>query len=399
MGKEAFTRFFNKRSAQLAAVALLSILTLVFLLQTYHKASRPMGFDLTSYLESARALFHGENPYRTGSAFPYIYPMFLALLLIPLTLVPYWFSVTIWYVVGVLSLALMLRFLADVWGFSHELKWGSHLYLPSAALCILLTPIIQNNLLNGQANFLVVLLCVLFLHSYVKRKPALAALFLALAISIKIIPGILLVFLAVRRDWRTLAMTAGLTALLCLAPWIFLRDQTWSIYAEYFRSTLIGSLNVPSVSNGSPVFFSLAGLVSYLAPAASDWPWLKPVSLLIVLAATVWLDLRACRRGLAGDTLAFASYLLAGLLILPITETHHLALMIPALFLVMLAFLGGARLTTSQGMAMTLGPCIAVLLGTSFKRGPFLFLAVASLFAFVVWIRNRESATVPQEPA
>src|SRR5204862_207695 len=71
-----------------AALAWAAVLCVVLFAQTWVRAERPNGIDLTSYLLSARALLHGDSPYLLPTPFPYLYPATLAFLLIPLTFVP-----------------------------------------------------------------------------------------------------------------------------------------------------------------------------------------------------------------------------------------------------------------------------------------------------------------------
>src|SRR2546425_135045 len=88
---------------------LLLILAVVFLAQTHRKAARPGGYDFTSYLQSAQALAAGADPYHTGTPFPYIYPLFLAFLLVPLTYVPSAVAVTLWFALGAACLHISLK--------------------------------------------------------------------------------------------------------------------------------------------------------------------------------------------------------------------------------------------------------------------------------------------------
>ena len=87
------------------ALAVIITVTLVFFAQTIGKAYRSEGNDFSAYLLAAEALWAGGNPYQLEMVFPYIYPLTLATILIPLAVVPYWFAITIWFVIGVVSLS------------------------------------------------------------------------------------------------------------------------------------------------------------------------------------------------------------------------------------------------------------------------------------------------------
>src|SRR3954467_250331 len=79
-----------RRKDRLAWVAAAIVLTGVLLIQAETKALRPIGNDFTSYLDAARALAHGHNPYLASERFPYSYPLTLAWLLIPVSYLPLW---------------------------------------------------------------------------------------------------------------------------------------------------------------------------------------------------------------------------------------------------------------------------------------------------------------------
>ena len=93
----------------LAAAAIVA--TAVLGAQTWHKAFRPGGNDLTSYLLSARALWDGQSPYGLETPFPYIYPLFLAFAIVPLAILPYGAAVIGWFAASVAALGAIL--LAD----------------------------------------------------------------------------------------------------------------------------------------------------------------------------------------------------------------------------------------------------------------------------------------------
>jgi hypothetical protein len=93
----SFLRPLQRPSVRRASVVVLGLLVLLFAVQTWRKAYRPDGNDLTSYLAASRALAEGSNPYEVDTPFPYIYPLFPALALIPLAKAPYGAAVLLWF--------------------------------------------------------------------------------------------------------------------------------------------------------------------------------------------------------------------------------------------------------------------------------------------------------------
>ena len=96
----------GKRGIALAWGALLGA---VLLWQTFVRAARPDGIDLTSYLLSARALAHGASPYMLATPFPYLYPATLAFLLIPLAMAPSIVALIAWFALNAFAAVWSVR--------------------------------------------------------------------------------------------------------------------------------------------------------------------------------------------------------------------------------------------------------------------------------------------------
>ena len=73
------------RSRMLAAAAIVA--TVVLGAQTWHKAFRPAA-TTSPAICYRRALWDGQSPYGLDTPFPYIYPLFLAFVIVPLAMLP-----------------------------------------------------------------------------------------------------------------------------------------------------------------------------------------------------------------------------------------------------------------------------------------------------------------------
>ena len=147
------------------ALVVLAAVFAVFAAQTVGKASRAGGNDFTSYLLASRALWQGENPYTTATAFPFIYPLFLCVVLAPFTWLPYPVSAALWYVLSAGALIGTLTLTVHLHG-PRGRPDALIATLAIVALCSAGT--VQNNLLNGQINFLVLAICLLFAWCYLE---------------------------------------------------------------------------------------------------------------------------------------------------------------------------------------------------------------------------------------
>ncbi len=379
-----FTTISETRWVQWTALGLVTLLIVFFAIQTFGKAYRDIGNDLTSYLDSARAMIKGENPYDTGSPFPYIYPLFLTVLLLPGLILPYWVTVGLWYALSIWALFHTLKLLVQLAGENGIPAWNRTVIVPLTLLCLLLIPVLQNNLLNGQVNLIVLWFSALFLHFQQKQKWLAAAVFLAAATAIKLIPGILFLYLVTRRDWRTLLASVCATVGLCLLPIIFCGERIFGLYDYYFREVLFGTM--AAGDGAGRMFLSLSGFITWLLPSLRDVPWLYPATILLLIPSLVTFDtIFSPRRRPFTNVLLFSLYFLIGLLLLPVAETHHLVFIIPGV-----AGLLGMALLQRDTLADNLLPTLPVVfvllfLGIKIPGSPFAFLMVGSLAGLIVF--------------
>ena len=94
----------SSRLARVGGVCLWGVSVVILVLGVLHKAHRINGNDFTMYLDAAQALIAGRNPYAIGGTLPYMYPLFLAAMLGPLTAVPRDVAIVVWFLVSVASL-------------------------------------------------------------------------------------------------------------------------------------------------------------------------------------------------------------------------------------------------------------------------------------------------------
>jgi alpha-1,2-mannosyltransferase len=315
-------RPLERPAVRRAAAVALALLVILFAFQTWRKAHRPDGYDLTSYLLAARAMTSGANPYEVPTPFPYIYPLFPLIAVIPLSMVPYGAAVLIWFAVSAVALAWVLRWVSR----REAPTGGARDAIPIALiLVLLLTSVVQNNFLNGQINFLVLACCIAAVTGGAGQAGARAIAWWAVAIATKILPVGLAPWWMVRRRPVIVAGALVLAALLAISPALIAGRPAIRWTADYARAFLGGSLE-----SGAPddaLRFSLFGMMTMIAPGV---PWLPVLCGLIVLGAVVAIDLRSGAR--PDDHVAYSLYLAAIPLASPKSEVHHLAFTIPAAY-------------------------------------------------------------------
>jgi Glycosyltransferase family 87 len=304
-----------------ASAIILALLGLLFAVQAWRKAYRPDGNDLTSYLAASRALLEGTNPYEVATPFPYIYPLFSALVLIPFTLVPYSVAVLLWFVISAATLVWVLAWVAareDPAGHARDA-------VPIAAIVLLLlAEIVQNNLLNGQVNFVVLAFCIAAIRA--GSNGFASAGWWGAAIATKILPLAAAPWWLLRGRIVVVIGAVMIAVALALAPALIAGTKAFDWTAAYLRGFIGPSLQAGA--SADTLQFSFYWLVSHLVP---DVSWLPLACALIVICGTAAADAR--RRSPNDDHLAFAMYLAAIPLASPKSETHHLAFVMPAAYI------------------------------------------------------------------
>ena len=357
----------------LTAGLVLAILFVVFALQTWTRATRINGNDLTTYLTAARAFWAGGNPYLVDAPFPFIYPLFLCVAIWPLAQLPYGAAIAAWYLLAILALASATNLLRVL---ERPAPDARRWLMATAIVALALTDVLQNNLVNGQVNAVVLGLCVVLAWLHARGKRLAAGIALGAAIALKLTPAVLLMFLVKRKDWRTIAWTAAATLVCAVGlPYLIAGSSVWTEYQFYARTFLTDRLVDSADIVTHHRAFGLVEVVRQLtgaAMAADTW----------IAAALVAMALWATDR--PDRPHAFALYLAASLLMSPMSEVHHLILLWPGLIGLTWAALAG-RLSAAYivGVAAVL---IAVL---AIRYVPFAaFVAVTGTCVLLILVKQ-----------
>lgn len=247
-----------------------------------------------------RLLSEPDDLYQAIDALPYTYPPFAALLFLPLALVPGWVGASLLLASSLLSLAKCCETVTK-WLKLGENAWGGVLVL------MLVSEPVISTLAYGQLN---IILAAMVLTTFTASRPW-GGLLLGIAMAIKLTPAIFLVTLLLRRSWGGLAAAcvgaAGATVLgLALLP-----QQS----ATYWTSTVFDAERVGGAAYSGNQ--SLSGMLWRLfGPGGSPILWIVLVA--TVLAGVAYVNVRAVALPVA--VLATA---LGGLLISPVSWTHH----------------------------------------------------------------------------
>jgi hypothetical protein len=303
------------------------------------------GYDFALYIDAARSVAAGSNPYHrlitlhqdtragdTGlAASGYVYPPLLAVVL----------SLPVRLGLDTRSIALlweMLTLVAVFW-MGYELNLGLRGRRDwSGALAFgtiyLLPSLVMYDLFLGQADSLVTALAVVSCGLWLRRNRW-AALPLGIAIAIKPLVAILLLVWLWKGDWRAALRGAIVAALLLLLPFGAIGLEGVRDYATFL--TRFNGLSADAdVMNQAPYGLLLRALTlnAFTKPLLVA-PWLVLPLRLVITGGLAACWLRVVSRARAADqTRALLECLLAlplVVLLSPFAEQIHFCLVIPAL--------------------------------------------------------------------
>ncbi|HWC84434.1 MAG TPA: glycosyltransferase 87 family protein [Pseudonocardiaceae bacterium] len=274
--------------------------------------------DLDVYRLGSSVLLHGGDlygalpPTQDGQELLFTYPPFAAILLSPLAVLPYWMACLVMTELTVGLLAVVLFVVLRALGVLPEgprrwLVFGGLLLATEACEPVLRT------IYAGQVDVLLLALVVCDVLIDTPRWPRGALI--GIAAALKLTPAIFILYFLLRRDRRA-AITAG--ASFAAATTIgFLLAHNDSV--RYWTSAVFndGRVGGPGYAGDQ----SLLGVLTRFGVAAPE----RTLLWLALAGLTVAVTVLGMRRALAADrtTVALGLNALCGLLISPISWTHH----------------------------------------------------------------------------
>lgn len=288
-------------------------------------------YDLKIYMSaldwwtSGKDLYTYVQPDFLQGHLYFTYPPFAAGLLLPFSFLP----------LGVVQALFLATTIAAVivttmW-IIKSLELPAWIVFPSVPLILAIEPM-RDTLTLGQINLLLVFLILLDLLVLRSKDSKWTGIGIGLATAIKLTPGIFIVYLLVTRQWRAaftaMGAAAGATLLmLAVAPRASLDFWTKALWdtGRVGRDDITGNQSL------------LAMLHRLVIPAEPSRPlWIACV--LVIVAFGLW---RAARAHAAGNEVAAIALTgLSGTLVSPISWSHHLYWLVPAMFAILAAAWG-----------------------------------------------------------
>jgi alpha-1,2-mannosyltransferase len=253
------------------------------------------GNDFTVFYAAARNLLLQGDPYNHALAAhtPYLYPPLFALLLAPIVLLSLPSAALLWCWLNIIAAFFLIVLTTRLIAPSRPL-------LASALLAIMLARIILDNLFWGQVNIIVALLITGWLILRKESRHWWAAMLLAIAISIKITPALLIFYLVLKRRGAELARLALCLTAMTSISLLPLGRQAFPLLAGWFNRTILNGqgFNWAYAGNQSLRGAFLRALSASATEAnyfpTANWLSLSPTTAQLIfamaaLALLIWL--------------------------------------------------------------------------------------------------------------
>ncbi|MEV4056637.1 glycosyltransferase 87 family protein [Amycolatopsis sp. NPDC049688] len=286
------------------------------------------GLDLEVYLGGAKALAEQGSPYDAWVPtthrilLPFTYTPFAAAVFLPGTLLPFAVTMKLVSIASILATGVVAYlYVATLNGSLTDAskvrgRTVAALVAIGAQLAGALLEPVRSTLGFGQINALLMVLVVLDVLLPGERKRT-KGLLIGVAAAIKLTPAVFVVYFLVRRDFRAAAQVAGGFLAAGALLWLIRPSASFTYWTKLvFDAGRIGGVDY--VGNQS-----LHGLV--VRAGLPEFGW--------VLAALAVMALVAVVIARAEPVLGLTACALGGLLVSPISWTHHWTWCVPLLVL------------------------------------------------------------------
>nr|VDG63838.1 Polyprenol-phosphate-mannose-dependent alpha-(1-2)-phosphatidylinositol mannoside mannosyltransferase [Streptococcus thermophilus] len=301
--------------------------------------------DVGVFRDAGNALVNGDPLYDgfpTRSGFAFIYPPFAALLFVPLTWLPEVAMDIAWNTSIILAIFAIIGMACHRLGLERWWMWAIGLTGFSTLLDTVYT-----NLYYGQINVFLILLVAADVLGYTPKK--IRGIGVGVAAGIKLTPAAYGVIFLVRKDWWSVARSAGFFALTALIGLALRPKESIYFWTEEFFVT----------DRGGDVFYppnqGVGGMLSRGLLSAETVESIAPFILLTFALLSIFIAYRLEQRGRSVEALLVV--VLGISLGAPIAVSHHwvgVILILPLIFAaqeknvrVLLAIAAGAMISPS----------------------------------------------------
>ena len=296
--------------------------------------------DFNVFYFASREMIAGRTPYEhsLGAWTPYLYPPLLAEILSPVAVLPLPVAAYIWFLINTASLIAAAAMCGSLSAqrsakdplpeLTDETQRERVAFLASAVGVVVVSRFALDNLAMGQVNLVTTALSVAHLYFFTKQKRVASAAALALAVSIKLTPAILIFFHVARGRLKYAAACAALSAALVLVGFAPFGAQAGSAFETFFDRTVRNGQGYDLAFEGNQ---SLRGFDARSRHESDDdarRPG-SPITLIVSLALLA-IAIVAARRS-PEESAAAALFFALAPLISPLSwKSHFVVMLLPA---------------------------------------------------------------------
>jgi hypothetical protein len=277
--------------------------------------------DFNVYYFASRELLAGFNPYQNSlsESTPYLYPPLLAELMLPIALLALPVAAYIWFLLSAVSIALAAALSAKLASADYKktpiVRVGAVLVIARFAL---------DTFDMGQVNALITALSVAHLYLCAKGKKLASALMLALAISIKLTPAVVVAYHLARGRIKFAASCFLLAGLITFLSFVPFGTQAAKTFAS---RTVANRQGFDLAYSGNQ---SLRGAKARLTSESGEAAR-KPIDQttfafsILLLALSVW-----AARSAGGELAAASPFFCCAVMLSPLSWKAHFVILLPA---------------------------------------------------------------------
>jgi Glycosyltransferase family 87 len=349
------------------ALALLAIALYSFAMNYRHYLKQPVGFiDFSTYYSAAYALrmnpqanvydqalltrVAAQIPGTQHPLLPYVYPLPFAYLLIPITFLPFSTAAAVFFHLNlalwglcVLILAWACRVLLGTSLQGPTIQsirtwnlWARLVSDPAPLVALALSAVIfftsrstahAGNI--GQVTFFVLLPLALVPWLTRKRREGWTGTMIAVATVLKIIPGLLMGYLLLRRRWRALAVSACVTVTVLLAS---LALVGWEGFYGLVPLLLTAGIGQDALAHNQsllgPILNGIAATDPGLAATLRPLQYVVLAVLALAAGSVLWISWRRedqRENHAEQEVVAYALALSTFVLLIPVAWVHYYA--------------------------------------------------------------------------
>ncbi|HXG67890.1 MAG TPA: glycosyltransferase family 87 protein, partial [Blastocatellia bacterium] len=290
--------------------------------------------DFNVYYFAAREVLAGRDPYQRslGEWTPYLYPPFLVEALIPLALLPLPVAAYLWFLLSALSVMAAAWMSARLAGDASSDYRRMRVVICTTIAVIVIGRFALDTFAYGQVNNLLAALAVAHVYFYMKGKRFASAVFLALAVSIKLTPAVLIFYHLARRRWGFAGKCVLAIIVVTLLSFLPFGGSAPDVFTAFVSRTVENQQGFNLAYHGNQ---SLRGAVARLQNEP-DEPARTPTDTVTLIASLAILALAMVAAAFARSEAAAAAPLFCcSVLLSPLSwKAHFVMLILPVAYLV-----------------------------------------------------------------